>query len=449
MKYPSMFQRITDRNILRVLVGGFGVVIVFLVLAGFVGIRSVRVIQSSANRLESEQLASATLIDEIYREQGTLNAVFYNLGKESSDSINRDQVLSQLNDADKGIERIVSAAEGTAEEATWLRLKEATKGFSDEARRLLAQEDAETLFSTDLLGRHEEVIQIVRELVSGGRTRAEEAQGQIQARSQELLRQSFLVVAVCLVLATLFAIKTVSITANLFRQVEFQSTELNSVTWHMLENQETTARRFSHELHDELGQCLTAVKANLMSLRTANKEAFPVRLEDCVQLVDDAIRNVRELSQLLRPTILDDFGLEASLRWLSEGFQDRTSIVVDFSSDFHGRLADETETHLFRIGQEALTNIARHSGASKVFIKLNDEGETIHLSIGDNGRGMPVEPEPGRKGLGMTGMRARARTAGGELTVNQLDDGGVLLDVRVPKLAVQTNEPKDPHLISR
>ena len=217
----------------------------------------------------------------------------------------------------------------------------------------------------------------------------------------------------------------------------------------MLENQETTARRFSHELHDELGQCLTAVKANLMSLRTATKEAFPVRLEDCVQLVDDAIRNVRELSQLLRPTILDDFGLEASLRWLSEGFQDRTSIVVDFSSDFHGRLADETETHLFRIGQEALTNIARHSGATKVFIKLTDEGDTIHLSIGDNGRGMPVELEPGRKGLGMTGMRARARTAGGELTVNQLDDGGVLLDVRVPKLAVQTNEPKDPHLISR
>lgn len=66
-----------------------------------------------------------------------------------------------------------------------------------------------------------------------------------------------------------------------------------------------------------------------------------------------------------------------------------------------------------------------------------------------HGRGMPMEPEPGRKGLGMTGMRARARTAGGELTVNQLDDGGVLLDVRVPKLAVQTNEQKDPHLISR
>ena len=102
-----MFQRITDRNILRVLVAGFGVVIVFLILAGFVGIRSVRAIQSSASRLETEQLASSKLIDEIHREQETLNAVFYNLGKEQPDTVNRELVLSQLNEADTAIERIV------------------------------------------------------------------------------------------------------------------------------------------------------------------------------------------------------------------------------------------------------------------------------------------------------------------------------------------------------
>ena len=442
-----MFQRITDRNILRVLVGGFGVVIVFLILAGFVGIRSVRAIQSSAGSLESEQMASSKLIDEIHREQETLNAVFYNLGKEQPDTVNREQVLSQLHDADTAIERIVTAAVGTAEEPLWKRLLEATVGFSNEARRLLAQEDAETLFSTDLLGRHDEVIEIVRELISGGRTRAEEAQGQIQSRSRELLRQSFLLVGACLILATAFAIFTVRITANLFRQMEAQSTELSSVTWHMLENQETTARRFSHELHDELGQCLTAVKANLMALNSATKENFPVRLDDCVHLVNDAIRNVRELSQLLRPTILDDFGLEASLRWLADGFMERTGIAVVFTSNFSGRLSDETETHLFRIGQEALTNVARHSGATKVEIRLMAEDNTIHLSIGDNGRGLPVEVEPGRKGLGMTGMRARARTAGGELTIGQFEGSGVLLDVVVPKQVVHQSEPRDQHLV--
>ena len=86
-------------------------------------------------------------------------------------------------------------------------------------------------------------------------------------------------------------------------------------------------------------------------------------LEDCLHLVDEAIGNVRQMSQLLRPTILDDFGLEAGLRWLGEGFAARTGIEANFDSSFSGRLPDETETHLFRIAQEALTNVARHSGA--------------------------------------------------------------------------------------
>ena len=293
-----MFQRITDKNILRVLVGGFGLVIVLLILASFIGIRSVKAIQGSAAQLENEQLASSRLIDEIHREQGTLNAVFYNLGKVQPDSVDRDQVLTQLNDTDVAIQRITAAGTGTPEETDWRHLQEATEAFSNEARRLLAQEDAESLFSLDLLRQQEQVIQIIRKLISAGRSRAEAAQGQIKSRSEELIRQSFVLIGACVLLALAFAIQTVRITASLFRQMEAQTNELSSVTWHMLENQETTARRFSHELHDELGQCLTAVKANLMSLASAPANAEG-RLKDCTELVNDAISNVRELSQLL------------------------------------------------------------------------------------------------------------------------------------------------------
>ena len=442
-----MFQRITDKNILRVLVGGFGLVIVLLILASFIGIRSVKAIQGSAAQLENEQLASSRLIDEIHREQGTLNAVFYNLGKVQPDSVDRDKVLTQLNDTDVAIQRITAAGTGTPEETDWRHLQEATEAFSNEARRLLAQEDAESLFSLDLLRQQEQVIQIIRKLISAGRSRAEAAQGQIKSRSEELIRQSFVLIGACVLLALAFAIQTVRITASLFRQMEAQTNELSSVTWHMLENQETTARRFSHELHDELGQCLTAVKANLMSLASAPANAEG-RLKDCTELVNDAISNVRELSQLLRPTILDDFGLDASIRWLTDGFMERTGIQVDYESNFSERLPDETETHLFRIAQEALTNIARHSGASRVAISLQADDTTLHLSIGDNGKGMPSIPAAGRKGMGMTGMRARARTAGGELTVSRFGESGVLLDVFVPKLVIQ-NESKDPHLVGR
>ena len=148
--------------------------------------------------------------------------------------------------------------------------------------------------------------------------------------------------------------------------------------------------------------------------------------------MDEAIGNVRQLSQLLRPVILDDFGLEAALGWLAEGFQTRTGIAVDLESHFSGRLPDETETHLFRIAQEALTNVARHSGAKHVHMKLETRGEEVCLSIEDDGRGLPAAAAANGQGMGMIGMRARARSAGGDVSVRSRPGEGVLIEVRAP-----------------
>jgi signal transduction histidine kinase len=218
--------------------------------------------------------------------------------------------------------------------------------------------------------------------------------------------------------------------------MEWQAAELGRVSFHMLEDQEATARRFSHELHDELGQSLTAVKTNLTALES-NGQVNHARLEDCLRLVDEAIGNVREMSQLLRPTILDDFGLDAALRWLCEGFGSRTGIEVRCDSHFTGRLPDETETHLFRIAQEALTNVARHAGAKHVQVELAAGEGAVRLAIQDDGAGLPPEPANPR-GLGMIGMRARAGSAGGEVTVRSRPGEGVLIEVRVP-LGNETN----------
>ena len=257
-------------------------------------------------------------------------------------------------------------------------------------------------------------------------------------QSERLAHESALLIGASLVVALLAAFITVGMAARVFRQMEFQTGELSRVSFRLLETQESIARRFAHELHDELGGALTAIKSNLVAIGThlGNNGDDRARIDDCMKLVDQSISNVRELSQLLRPTILDDFGLDAGIRWLVDRFRDRTSIETEYRSEFTGRLQDETETHLFRIVQEALTNIARHSGATRVFIHLRREGDEIRLTIQDNGKGLQ---KPRAAGMGLSGMRARARSAGGELQLRSTPGQGVTIDVHAPlgKIAIE------------
>jgi len=422
---------VTYRKILRVLVVGFSAVIVLLMAAGFIGLKSAQLIQENSAEIIHNGLVTTRLIDELQREQDTLNAAFYKLSR-GPELTERERLLAQLDDADQAVERIVAEASGTPQAELWRQLSTAVQGFSSEARRLLVRKNVPTYTSRDLLRHHEEVTAIVARLIASNYTRTIAAQSRMDQRSARLVTESLGLLGGCLLLALVCAVFTVRITTQLFRRMEQQSSDLARVTWHMLESQETAARRFSHELHDELGQSLMAIKANVTAL-DSSAPPDPARLEDCRRLIDEAIQNVRELSHLLRPTILDDFGLDAGIRWLSERFGQRTGIEVDYRSSFHERLADQTETHLFRIVQEALTNVARHSGATRVAIELERNGNRVHLKVKDNGHGF----NGGRSaGLGLVGMRARAESVGGELQINSSD--GVAVDLWAP-LAEATN----------
>ena len=318
---------------------------------------------------------------------------------------------------------LVAQARGSPDEPAWNALERAVLDFSTEARQLLTGKKAPGFSSRDLFFRHEEVTAVVAHLADLSYAHAADTRRRVDAQTNDIVTESILLIGGCLLVALVSAVITVRIAARVFRQMEAQSTELSRVSFRMLETQEATARRFSHELHDELGGSLTAIKTNLTSPNP--------NIEDSIKLIDDAITNVRTLSQLLRPTILDDFGLDAGIRWLAERFSERTAIDADYRSHFDGRLADETETHLFRIVQEALTNVARHANASRVTIFLRVENGNIRLTLSDNGRGFPQAP-PGHTGMGLTGMRARARSAGGDCTVSSTTGGGVTVDVTAP-----------------
>jgi signal transduction histidine kinase len=435
---------VTHRSLLRVLIGGFSLVIILLLTGAFIGIRNIHSIKDNAARLVREQQVTNRLLGEVHRQQASLSEVFSVLARDP-DSIDSGKILSQLDEADQNIDRIVAEGSQTPQRRLYDQLHLTAQAFSAEARRLLSVEEPETFSSQDLFRDHEAFVSVVAKLIEASYRRTVAAQNQIDRRSERLVKETAAFLAAFLTLALLCTVLTVRLSAQMLRRMEWQESELGRVSWHMLEDQESTARRFSHELHDELGQALTAVKANLAALGEADGHLDRSRLDDCIRLVDESIGNVRQMSQLLRPTILDDFGLEAGLRWLCEGFTHRTGIETEFQSNLSGRLPDGTETHLFRLAQEALTNVARHSGARHAVVALESQGAEVRLSIHDDGRGLPGTGAPAG-GMGMIGMRARARSLGGDLAVRSKQGQGLDIEVRVPARGAK-HEREDPHLI--
>jgi signal transduction histidine kinase len=411
------------RTLLRVLVIGFAVVIALLATAAVIGVHNARSITASAAGLVANQLVITRLLDEVEREQEALNAAFYRMSR-APENVDRAKVLAALDQTGGEVAILVKEARGGPDEAAWNALERAVLDFSTEARQLLTGKKAPGFSSRDLFFRHEEVTTVVARLADLSYARAADTRRRVDAQTESIVTESVLLIGGCLLVALVSAVVTVRIAARVFLQMEAQTSELSRVSFRMLETQEATARRFSHELHDELGGALTAIKTNLTS-------ADPRKIEDSIKLIDDAITNVRTLSQLLRPTILDDFGLDAGIRWLAERFSERTGIDAAYRSHFDGRLADETETHLFRIVQEALTNVARHANASRVTIFLRAENGNIRLTLSDNGRGLPQIARE-YTGMGLTGMRARARSAGGDCTISSTSGGGVTVDVTAP-----------------
>ena len=270
--------------------------------------------------------------------------------------------------------------------------------------------------------------------------RGAQVEAMIVRQTQELIDDLAWVLGLCILLAAGTAGLTVWIIQRAFAKVEWQAAELAHVSWHMIDGHEKMARRFAHEMHDELGQSLSGLRRMLSRIPDAE---FGAIRQECVEIVDEVLQNVRKLSQALRPVILDDFGLDSGLRWLCERFTQRTQLPVAYTSNFTNRLSEAEETHLFRIAQEALTNIARHSEASEGWVSLQVIGQAVQLEIADNGHGL--KPVTGEKSpsLGMVGMRARARQLGGELTVENRKEGGLRIRVEVPLQEVDPNAEQE------
>jgi PAS domain S-box-containing protein len=189
----------------------------------------------------------------------------------------------------------------------------------------------------------------------------------------------------------------------------------------LIEAQENERQNIARELHDEIGQVLTAVRINLEAIRgSCQTDACMPHIEDSIAVVDEALVQVRELSLELRPSQLDSLGLSAALRWYVDRYAQRTGIAADVRSiPRDQRLRREVETACFRIVQEALTNVARHAKATRVTVHLKKLRGNLMLSVKDNGVGFDREilGKSSAERLGLLGMEERAHSVGGSIEI--------------------------------
>lgn len=215
--------------------------------------------------------------------------------------------------------------------------------------------------------------------------------------------------------------------------------QLRELSAYLQTVREEERTRIARELHDELGQTLTAIQLGLGALDSAvhagsDAAALSGGLAGLLALADNASRAVQRLATDLRPPILDGLGLAAALEWQTEAFAERTGIACELVLPPPGaQLGGEVETAVFRIVQEALTNVARHAQATRIEVTLHlDEGRLV-LRIVDNGKGMLLSELAQRRRLGIVGMRERAYMLGGEFRIQSSPGHGTQIEVSLPR----------------
>lgn len=213
---------------------------------------------------------------------------------------------------------------------------------------------------------------------------------------------------------------------------------LQALSRQLLNAQEQERRRIAHELHDEIGQALSAIKVNLVALELKPEPTtWTQRIQDTINVADNTLQQVRNLSLDLRPSLLDDLGLGAALRWHLDQQAQRTGFDGQFVAEtLHGELGPDIKVTCFRIAQEAINNIVRHAQAQRVMVELRQLNHQLKLSIRDDGVGFDVgkawKSAVSGASLGVLGMQERAQLAGGQLEINSTPGRGTEVRASLP-----------------
>jgi len=227
----------------------------------------------------------------------------------------------------------------------------------------------------------------------------------------------------------------------LFEEVNRSRQHMQDLSHQLVKVQEEERRWLARELHDEIGQYLTALKLQLEVEPFSNQHEMQ-RIQKAQNIANELIDKVRQMSLDLRPGILDDLGLLPALEWYFERYQDQSGIQVDFSQQQlkNRRFPAEIELTLFRIAQESLTNVARHAQTDRVNVDINVTESEIQLNIQDEGIGFDQDTDWIRKSNGIIGMLERASLVGGHFSIHSRINEGTIINVTLPLKLESTHD---------
>ena len=400
------------------------------------GLRRLQTELTDRNRVESLQLLR---IQNDLNQLGLAMRDMLDSGEPyplSAWSTQFDRIRVDLNDA-LARQAEVAVARRTPEQNQFL--SSSVTQFWDASNRIFdlaksgREEEARSQIRLSLQARQSSLSTLVaRLLVQNNETEAAVA-GQVQDIYDRVQRQVYWFLAATLVAIAATSLYLIRANRRVLAELASLADERRGVAHQLIATREATLREISRELHDEFGQLLTAMGSMLGRASKQVPEGSPLRgdLREVSEIAQSALDNVRGRSQSLHPSILEELGLESTIDWYLSTVQKQFGIEVSYQRLGERAVVDEqTAIHVYRVLQEALANVARHSGARHAFVRLRATASNLELEVEDHGRGIVADVS--RRGLGLVAMRERAALLGGTLEFLQPPQGGTLVRLKVP-----------------
>lgn len=303
------------------------------------------------------------------------------------------------------------------------------------------EKDARAQIQLSLQARQESLSTTVARLLVQNSENEDQAAQRIVRIYDRVQRQVYIFLAATLAAVLLTGLSLIRWNRRLFARMAELSERRSELAQKLIAMQESTLRYISRELHDEFGQILTAMGAMLGRAGAHAPEGSTLRadLQEVRQIAQETLDRVRSLSQALHPVMLDEAGLESTLDWYLPNMERQAGITISYKKEgapfpVNGSAA----VQIYRIVQEALNNVARHSGANQAWVRLRFLPAEFELEVEDHGKGFKAQPS--KQGIGLVAMRERAEIMGGRILFSAPIGGGTLLQLKVPRKTVEAVE---------